>query len=206
MQLTLRGVPIIYYGEEIGMPNSEFELSTSKDPIGRKYSWAPGFLCKMLGLSLTRDGCRTPMQWNDSPTAGFSINPDATTWLKISDTYKRINVAKEKEDPESVLNCYIRLLQLRKEKTALQAGSLELVDLGTHGRKCLAYSRTHEKQTVFVYLNFSRDTLKLKCPAARPVLLFSTKVNRTALDADDSDATFNLMPYEGIIFEEQGRL
>jgi glycosidase len=203
MQLTLRGVPVIYYGEEIGLPNSEFELSTSKDPIGRKYSWVPGFLCKLLGITLTRDGCRTPMQWNDGPVAGFSANPDAETWLKVSDTCKYINVAGEKEDAGSILNCYRRLLKLRKENIALRAGSLELIGLGSLRSKCLAYRRIHEKQNVFVYLNFSRDVLKLENPVGRPSLLFSTVVDRVALDTDPSGATFSLRPLEGIIFEER---
>jgi len=203
MQLTLRGVPIIYYGEEIGMPNAGFPLSTSQDPIGRKYSWVPDFLCKWLGLSLTRDGCRTPMQWSDGPTAGFSTNPDAETWLKVSDTYKEINVAREREDPESILNCYRRLLKLRKENMALQSGSLELIELGALKSKCLAYRRIHEKQNVLIYLNFSRDILKLECPVEKPALLFSTLVDRVTLDIDSSNVAFSLRPFEGIIFEKQ---
>jgi oligo-1,6-glucosidase/alpha-glucosidase len=203
MQLTLRGVPIIYYGEEIGMPNSEFDLSTSQDPIGRKYSWAPNFLCKILGLTLTRDGCRTPMQWDDSPNAGFSVNPDVKPWLKVSNIYKEINVAREIEDPYSLLNCYKRLIRLRKENTALRSGALELLESGTNKSKCLAYCRTDEKQTVFVYLNFSQEVLKLKSPVIRPTILFSTAVDRTVLEPDISDNTFSLTPYEGIIFKEQ---
>jgi glycosidase len=200
MQLTLRGIPIIYYGEEIGMPNTEFELSTSQDPIAQKYSWVPDFLCKWLGLSLTRDGCRTPMQWNDAPTAGFSTNPNAKTWLKVSDTYRDINVDKEREDPGSVFNCYKKLLKLRQENIALQSGSLELIELGSLKNKCLAFHRTNEKQEVFIYLNFSGDTLKLKCPIGRPILLFSTLVDRVVLELDSKDESFSLYSLEAIIF------
>ena len=199
MQLTLRGVPIIYYGEEIGMPNPEFELRTSQDPIGQKYSWVPGFLCKWLGLSLTSDGCRTPMQWNDEPTAGFSTNPHVKTWLKVSDTYKDINVAKEREDPSSVLNCYKRLLKIRKQNVALQKGSFEFIELDDLKSRCLAYRRIHEKQEVFIYLNFSKDILKLKCPIEKPTLLFSTSGNRVRLDIDSSEGSISLGPFEGII-------
>jgi alpha-glucosidase len=199
MQLTLRGVPIIYYGEEIGMPHSEFELRTSQDPIGRKYSWAPGFLCKWLGLSLTRDGCRTPMQWNDEPTAGFSPSPHVETWLKVSDTYKDINVAKEREDPSSVLNCYKRLLKIRKQNVALQKGSFEFIGLDDLKKRCLAYRRIHENQEVFIYLNFSKDSLKLKCTIEKPTLLFSTLGNRVNLDIDASEGSLSLGPFEGII-------
>lgn len=202
MQLTLRGIPVIYYGEEIGMPNSEFELSASQDPIGRKYSWAPGWLTRLLGISLSRDGCRTPMQWNDEPTSGFSVNPDATTWLKISDTYKEINVAKESEEPDSLLNCSQRLLKIREENEALRYGSFELIKLSGLESKCLAYSRTLEKQKVFIYLNFSKDILELKCPVQRPRLLFSTLANRVTLDVDSLDGTMSLAPFEGIIFKK----
>jgi len=201
MQLTLRGVPIIYYGEEIGMPNSAFKLSTSQDPIGRKYTWVPRFLCKWLKLSLTRDGCRTPMQWSDKPTAGFSPNSHVKTWLKISDTYREINVAKEREDPSSILNCYKRLLKIRKDNVALQAGSFALQELDKLRGKCLAYRRIHEEQTVFIYLNFSKDKVRLKCPIERPTLLFSTSADRVGLDS--SDGTLRLGPFEGIIFEKQ---
>jgi oligo-1,6-glucosidase/alpha-glucosidase len=204
MQLTLRGVPIIYYGEEIGMPNSEFEPSMSLDPIGRKFAWAPGWLTKLLGLMLTRDGCRTPMQWSDTPTSGFSNNPDATTWLKISDNYKEINVTGESKDPGSVLNCYQRLLKLRKEKEVFQAGTFEFIGLGNLKRKCLAYRRIYKRQTIFIYLNFSKDVLKLEYPAEKPELLFSTKVDRATLGTDSSDVSFTLAPFEGIILEKGG--
>jgi oligo-1,6-glucosidase/alpha-glucosidase len=203
LQLTLRGVPVIYYGEEIGMLNSEFELSTSLDPIGRKYAWVPGFLYRMLGLHLTRDGCRTPMQWNDQPDAGFSISPDVKTWLKVSDTCKDINVARQREDPGSILNCYRRLLEIRKDNIALQSGLLELIEMGSLKRKCLAYRRIHKEQTIFVYLNFSKAKLKLKCPVERPRLLFSTLFDRAELDMNLSDATFTIGPLEGIILEQR---
>jgi len=202
MQLTLRGVPVIYYGEEIGMPNSKFELNTSLDPIGRKYSWVPNLLCKWLGITLTRDGCRTPMQWNDKPNAGFSTSPDVKTWLKVSDTYQNLNVAKESQDPASVLNCYKRLLKLRRDYMVLQSGLLELIESGALKKKCLAYRRIHEKQNVFIYLNFSRDVLKLESPVEKPALLFSTDVNRASLNEGSTDAAFYLGPFEGVIFEE----
>jgi oligo-1,6-glucosidase/alpha-glucosidase len=203
MQLTLRGVPIIYYGEEIGMPNSEVVLKTSQDPIGRKYAWAPGWLTKLLGLSLSRDGCRTPMQWSDKPTAGFSANPDAKTWLKISDTYKEINVAKEREDPESLLSCYKRLLKARKDNVALRQGSFQLIELGNLKNKCLAYRRIHQEQELFIYLNFSKDKLKVECPVERPLLMFSTSGSKVTLGIDSSDQTFTLGPLEGVIFKRQ---
>ena len=60
MLLTLRGTPIIYAGEEIGMPMSKVPRRVMKDPLGTKY-WP---------LSQGRDGARTPMQWNADDQRG----------------------------------------------------------------------------------------------------------------------------------------
>jgi alpha-glucosidase len=184
------------------MPNSNFELETSQDPIGRKYAWAPGWLTKLLGLSLSRDGCRTPMHWSDRPAAGFSANPHVRTWLQISDTYKDINVAKERDDPDSLLACYKRLLALRKDSIALRHGSLEFIELADLKTKCLAYRRVHEEQELFIYLNFSEDQLELECPIEKPRLLFSTYASRVTLDIDSSDRILTLSPLEGVIFKK----
>ena len=63
LQLTLRGTPFLYYGEEIGMRDISLKHSEILDPPGKKY-WP---------FYKGRDGCRSPMQWNDSSYAGFSI-------------------------------------------------------------------------------------------------------------------------------------
>jgi len=200
MQLTLRGVPFIYYGEEIGMPNTKFNLKTSQDPIGRKLSWIPISQIKGLGFSLTRDGCRTPMQWNDGPNAGFSSDLNIKTWLRVSNSYKKINVAREIKNPGSLLNCYKRLLKIRRENIILQEGKFEFIEMKNLKKKCLAYRRIHNNQEIFTYLNFSKDLLKLDCPVKKPTLLFSTLANRVALNVNSNNNIMKLTPFEGIIF------
>jgi len=200
MQLTLRGVPFIYYGEEIGMPNTKFKLKTSQDPIGRKLSWVPISQIKGLGFSLTRDGCRTPMQWNDGPNAGFSSDLNIKTWLRVSNSYKKINVAREIKNPGSLLNCYKRLLKIRRENIILQEGKFEFIEMKNLKKKCLAYRRIHNNQEIFTYLNFSKDLLKLDCPVKKPTLLFSTLANRVALNVNSNNNIMKLTPFEGIIF------
>ncbi|UCD01228.1 MAG: alpha-glucosidase [Promethearchaeota archaeon] len=201
MQLTLRGVPYIYYGEEIGMSDVKFSLKTSEDPLGRRFSKFPFPQAgKLLRFSLTRDRCRTPMQWNKEPNAGFSSNPNAKTWLKVSDNYKEINVAKEERDPSSLLNCYKRLLKVRRENIALQEGIFEFIELGKLNKKCLAYKRIHDTQEIFIYLNFSNKEILLKTPVQKPKLVFSTLSNRKALNPNAYDGNIKLLPLEGIIF------
>jgi alpha-glucosidase len=110
MYLTLRGTPIMYYGEEIGMQNNNPKRREDvKDPIGRT-DWP---------REKGRDGERTPMQWNDTPNAGFTTGIPS---LPIPVTYKKYNVADELKDPDSILNWYKGLLALRHQDKALLDG------------------------------------------------------------------------------------
>ena len=202
MQLTLRGVPFIYYGEEIGMQNVKFKLKTSEDPIGRKFAKFPvPQITSLLGVSLTRDGCRTPMQWSAEPNAGFTSTKNVKTWLKISDTYSNINVKSELSESNSLLNCYKKLLKIRNENIALQEGIFEFIDLGKKVNKCLAYRRIHETQILCVYLNFNDKSLNLLSPKGGFKLLFSTNLNRNKIEYDSKNTSFKLCGYEGIIFK-----
>ena len=85
--LTLRGTPILYYGEEIGMENNDPKSRAEvQDPIG-KIGWP-----KEKG----RDGERTPMQWTDGVNAGFStVKP----WLPVAANYKTHNARTETQIP-----------------------------------------------------------------------------------------------------------
>jgi len=199
MQFTLRGIPFIYYGEEIGMPNSKINLKTSKDPIGRKYAWLPFSQIKGLGFSISRDGCRTPMQWDDGPNASFSFNPSTQPWLDISPSYWNLNVKNEKADPNSLWNCYRRLIHLRRENSALQRGAFKFISVGKLGKKCLAYRRIYQNQEIFVYLNFSKKSLRLSCPVGETDVLFSTRPTRKDIPVE-ADGSMTLAPLEGIIF------
>lgn len=181
------------------MPNARINLKTSKDPIGRKYAWLPFSQIKSLGFSLSRDGCRTPMQWDDGQNAGFSDNSSVRPWVGISPSYRVVNVKKEKSDPHSLWNCYHRLIQLRRQNSALKRGSLEFVPLGKLSKKCLAYKRIYNDQEAFIYLNFSKRPLRLECPVVRMKVLFSTTPARENIMVE-GDGFMTLAPLEGIIF------
>jgi alpha-glucosidase len=141
MYLTLRGTPIIYYGEEIGMQNSDpLRREDVKDPIGR-LGWP-----KEKG----RDGERTPMQWSEEPDAGFS---SGTPWNAIPVTYKTYNVADEAKDPSSILNWYKALLALRHTDPALLDGNF--VSLNEDDESVLSYLRKAGDYAVLVAINMS---------------------------------------------------
>ena len=141
LYLTLRGTPIMYYGEEIGMKTTPpTRKEDVKDPIGRT-GWP-----KEKG----RDGERTPMQWDEGANAGFST---AAPWLPVPPTAKTHNVADESKDPESVLNFYKKVLKLRHTNRALLDGSY--VPLNENDQNVLSYLRAYKDQMVLVALNMS---------------------------------------------------
>ncbi len=152
LYLTLRGTAVMYYGEEIGMENNDPKRPEDvKDSQGR-LGWP-----KEKG----RDGERTPMQWNDSVNAGFS---SATPWLPVDERYKTYNVETEKKDPQSILNYYRRLLEMRHTDHALLDGNY--VALNDDDPNVLSYLRSYKGRNVLVVLNMSgapqRVSLALK--------------------------------------------
>jgi len=149
--LTLRGTPFLYYGEEIGMRDIQLRRREILDPPGKKY-WP---------LYKGRDGCRSPMQWNDSPWAGFST---AKPWLPVHPNFIRRNVAAQQGDPDSLFNFTRKLLALRKEIPALRGGDFLPLDTP---RGVLAYLRHLDGQSVLVALNFSRRTVKFSLPGGK---------------------------------------
>jgi alpha-glucosidase len=141
LYLTLRGTPIMYYGEEIGMQNTDpVRKEDVKDPIGR-VGWPQ---------EKGRDGERTPMQWDDSPNAGFTRG---TPWLPVPLIYKTVNVATELKDPASILNVYRSLLALRHQNRALLDG--DYVALNVNDPNVLSYLRRYKNEAVLVVLNMS---------------------------------------------------
>ncbi|RME08821.1 MAG: alpha-glucosidase [Anaerolineae bacterium] len=147
-QLTARGVPVVYYGEEIGMLDLPIPPQEAKDPLAQRYRWVPPWLADLLGLYLNRDGCRTPMQWDDSPNAGF-CPPDAQPWLPVHPLAHVRNVEAQRDDPASLLNVYRNLLHLRREHPALHAGTLDLLD----APDLVAYRRRHAEEDLIVVFN-----------------------------------------------------
>jgi alpha-glucosidase len=139
--LTLRGTAIMYYGEEIGMKNTDpTRKEDVKDPIGRT-GWP-----KEKG----RDGERTPMQWNTAPNAGFS---KSTPWLPVPPTYVTHNVAAESEDPNSVYSLYKKVLALRHTNQALLDGTYTA--LNQQDPHVMSYLRSYKGKALLVALNMS---------------------------------------------------
>ncbi|MGC9396925.1 MAG: alpha-amylase family glycosyl hydrolase [Anaerolineae bacterium] len=181
--LTLRGTPTIYYGEEIGMEDVPIPPEKIQDPQGIN-----------LGPERTRDVCRTPMQWDAGPNAGFS--PEGVeTWLPLADDYPARNVAALTVDPKSILSLYRRLLGLRRTRPALQGGVYRPVDVTYDD--VYVYHRAVFAERYLIALNFAAEPRTLAIPGetAGSVLL-STQLDREEAVSLDALA---LRANEGVI-------
>jgi alpha-glucosidase len=144
--LTLRGTPIMYYGEEIGMENNDPKRKEDvKDPIGRT-GWPQ---------EIGRDGERTPMQWNTETNAGFS---KVTPWLPVPPSFATHNVATELKSPNSVLSIYKQVLALRHTNEAVREG--DYTALNENDVNVMSYLRSYKGKAVLVALNMSDSRQK----------------------------------------------
>src|SRR6185437_14405053 len=137
--LTLRGTPTLYYGDEIGMTNTDVPPEKIQDPFEKN----------VPGLGVGRDPSRTPMQWTDALHAGFSTSEP---WLPTAENYPVINVRSEDADPQSLLSLYRKLLKLRHNHQALVDGGYEPV---TVSDDLLVYIRRSPYASLLIALNFA---------------------------------------------------
>jgi alpha-glucosidase len=166
--LTLRGTPFLYYGEEIGMPDSPIKRSDVMDTVGKMY-WP---------IVKGRDAERSPMQWDGGKYAGFStVRP----WLPLNKDYSMVNVEAQDKDPLSVLNFYRRLIKLRRCQAALQKGDFAMLP---SGKDVIAYRRTCQGVEVIVILNFAVSVRQHEIDDAGPckVLLGTHRESGSIVD------------------------
>ena len=169
-QLTARGVPFIYQGEEIGMTQAKIPTKNALDPLALKYKWMPQVLVNMSKESLNRDECRTPMQWDNKLNAGFSTAE--TTWLPVNENYSEINVENALADSNSLLKVFQDLLQIRNQYKTLQSGSIELIPTQKNS-KILAYRRSNNDETIDVILNFSSQPISIDYDVEASTIIYS---------------------------------
>jgi alpha-glucosidase len=163
--LTLRGTPTLYYGDEIGMIDVDIPPEKQVDPWGRN---VPG---------QGRDPCRTPMQWDAGPSAGFSDAAAEDLWLPLAPDYRENNVARQLTDEESMLALYRRMLSVRRGSAALQVGAY--VPLDGMPADSFCYLRRTSEEEVLVALNFSEEDIQLPAlPLQRGEVAVSTHMDR----------------------------
>ncbi|MCC6459834.1 MAG: alpha-glucosidase [Saprospiraceae bacterium] len=197
--LSMRGTPYCYYGDELGMTNIGFTRIEQYRDIaainGYKKARSEGqdmalFLKKLSFQS--RDNGRTPMQWDNSAQAGFS---KGTPWLPVHANAVGLNVAAQEKDPNSVLQYFKKMTQLRRQHPVLVYGQYTL--LAAQHPDIYAYTRQLGDQKVLVLLNFSAKPSAISLPEAGAVV--QTLINNYP-EVERSGEALTLQPYQAVIF------
>ena len=160
-----QGTPFVYQGQEIGMTNIRLLSIDDYVDVSSKTNYHTYHLkdsvedrLKRIHVS-SRDSSRTPMQWDDSPNAGFST---AKPWFFVNSNYKRVNVAAEEKDKYSILNFYRRCLALRKSSKTLIYGTYS--EYFPKDKELYIYERVLGNESYLIICSFSRISHRLKFP------------------------------------------
>ena len=199
MQMLQRGLPFIYQGQEIGMENVLLTSIREVDDISTLDEYE---VCLREGFSeeealrivnrYSRDNARTPVQWDSSKNAGFTTG---TPWLPLNPNYKKINVAEQEKDPESVLSYYKKLTALRKNpeyKETMVYG--DFVPFMADEDRLMAFYRKGEK-TLLILGNYRKEERELELPAQVKKLVLSNAEPRI------TGRKITLSGYEATILE-----
>ena len=198
----LRGIPFIYQGQEIGMENCPFENIDQLDDISSKDEYK---VCRDAGYSeeesmkllrvYSRENARTPVQWSDAENAGFSTHKP---WMIVNPNYKEINLAKQKDDSNSVYAFYKKMIALYKDPAyheTLTFGRFEPYMRET--KNLIAYYRRGEGQMLLVLANFQNEPQTVMLPEAAGNVILN---NCERVDLDDNGC-ITLGGYQAVIIE-----
>lgn len=202
---TLRGTPYIYQGEEIGMTNTYFhKIEKYRDVETLNYynillnqGYTKEETMKII-MERSRDNGRTPMQWSPEKNAGFS---NGTPWIDVIYNHKDINVEKQKNDPDSILNFYRTLILLRKKYKAISLGAT--IPLAENHKSVYMYKRVYENQELLVINNFYGEKTEID-------LDFDTAEYTNILSNNNSNKKLEnkmkLEPYDSLIFYRENNI
>jgi oligo-1,6-glucosidase len=159
-----RGTPYVYQGEEIGMTNVPFDSIDDFRDIESLNHYAAAVAAgtppeEVLAAlrERSRDNARTPMQWDESPAAGFT---KGEPWLHVNPNYPEINVAAQRDDPTSVFAFFQRLIRLRHEHPAVANGHFTM--LLPDDERIYAFARTLDSTQLVVAANFTREPVHVE--------------------------------------------
>ena len=190
----MHGTPYIYNGEELGMTNAYFTRLSDYQDVEVHNAWKqwvasgrvhPEDMMRYFAR-IARDNARTPMQWDDTPNAGFTTG---TPWLAVNRNYLMINAADEVADPDSVYNYYKELIRLRHTHDVIVYGSFE--PLLNEDENVYAYRRVLDGTVLTVLCNWTDRTVPcgLKEEAPGDILISNYALHKEGV----------LQPYESIV-------
>ena len=217
MQTTLGGTLYLYQGQEIGMrnfpadwdPEIEYKDIETLNFWNRiKDSYADGSEeireARILLQKKARDHARTPMQWDDTPNAGFTT-PEAKPWMRINDDYRNVNVEAQTsikgltENVLSVWQYWQQALRHRKlHKDVFIYGDFELVDCDNEAVFAYMRSDTDKRNKWLVAMNWTTDEVEWTIPTGIHVDSWASSSLLTS-NPEIKESTIRLQPFDGVL-------
>ena len=192
--LTMRGTPILYQGEELGLSNTRFSSKAELRDFHSLQQYAE--LCERQGfteqaalqkiLPCAADHARTPIPWSAGPGAGFT---GAIPWMRLPDGTEHLNVANQNNDSGSVLHHYRKLISLRKQNPCLIYGSFKPVFV--KNKKVFCFFRILGNQKWYVEINLTERQIPRPGRISRSQKLCLSNYDTT---------TRHLRPYEANVY------
>jgi len=192
-----RGTPYVYQGEELGMTNAPFtsiddfrdieSINHYKEAVAAGQD--PAAVLAALRF-MSRDNARTPMQWDDSPNAGFTTG---TPWLAVNPNHKDINAAAAVADPDSVFHHYRKLIELRHTEPVVAHGDFTM--LLPNDEHVYAFTRSLDGVELLTLGNFTGRSIPVDLPgwAGEKLLLGN-------YPPDGNDGGIVLRPWEARVY------
>jgi len=193
-----RGTPYVYQGEELGMTNYPFRtIDDFRDieALGQYHQATvqegrtPEDVLTVL-RARGRDNARTPMQWDDSPHAGFT---SGTPWLAVNPNYPEVNAAAERADPDSVFHHYRKLIKLRHDEPAVVDGDFTI--LLPNDERLYAFVRKFRDTELLVVGNFTGETVRAEIEDA--IAWEEAELVLTNVDKNDG---LTLAPWQAVVY------
>ncbi len=183
MQMSVRGSPCIYQGDELGLPEADIAFEDLQDPAG----------INMWPANKGRDGCRTPMPWDaKAADMGFGSGKHKP-WLPLAESHRALAPIKQLADKTSLLHFYTQLLHWRRAQPALLHGEMDLLPAN---KQVLAFVREHEGERVLCAFNFSDKAAKLALPKA---IKIADVLDESGLSgAKPAGTTISFEPWGGV--------
>ncbi|OES43763.1 alpha,alpha-phosphotrehalase [Domibacillus iocasae] len=197
----MKGTPYIYQGEEVGMTNPDFdriEQYRDVESLNMYREFIDQGIAEQDVITIlkqkSRDNSRTPVQWNDSPNAGFT---DGTPWIDVAPNYRKINAEAAQKEEGSIFKHYKKLIQLRKREAVLREGCYRL--LLKENPSLFVYVRELEDEKWLVVNNFYEESAPFAVPEEfkemKSELILSNEPSAQKVLSD-----WTLTPYESTVY------
>jgi len=179
--LSLRGVPVVYMGEETGMTNARYgtfaEYQDIRTRLAYEYRVVAGGEPEDQVLKeiweISRDNARYPIHWNGGENAGFSTGKPK---LAPAANFKEVNLEREKEDPDSVFVFYQTMIQIRKQEAALRRGQFQ-AEISVPG--VISFVRQGENRRLLVQVNLTDTEKTASWPEGASCLVTTNKADES---------------------------